>query len=186
MIEAEQSKIDEHDLKIRSHIKALQSFISALNNRPAEAVLNAKKKKSSYTPSSLSFETAQCNINFFSGKYNKWLPFHYLFVSTVDNNRALSDILKRHYLNKSLKGEPARFSSHLPASNPSYQVAFFIFWERNGNKRIITHTHWDATFKFKRMAQESLEQLRKLVVIYVENTMTLQALGLDLESPDYM
>ena len=122
----------------------------------------------------------------FSGKYDEWIPFHDLFKSTVDSNRSLSNIQKLHYLKSSLKEEPARLLAHLPISNSNYEVATKLLENRYANKRMITQTHLGAIFNFKPIKMESADQLRKLVATYVENTMALEAVGLDNSSSDFI
>ena len=79
----------------------------------------------------------------FSGNYSKRIPFFDLFHNTVDQNQSLSSIQKLHYLKTSLKSEPARLLSQLPAMSANYAVAIQLLKERY-NKRMITHTHRDA------------------------------------------
>ena len=112
--------------------------------------------------------------------------FHFLTYFTIpltDQNRSLSSIQKLHYLKTSLKNEPARL---LPATSANYEVAIKLLEERYINKRMITHTHLDAVFKFKPLKQESPDQIRNIVGVYVENTMALEAMGMDIQASDFM
>ena len=86
----------------------------------------------------------------------------------------------------SLNDEPSRLLSHLPATNANFQVAVQLLTDRYENKRVIAHAHLEAIFEFKPIRSESADQLRKLVSIYVENTMALEAMGLDVDSADYI
>ena len=115
------------------------------------------------------------NLN---GIYREWIPFFDLFHNTVGQNQSLSQN------QSSLKNEPARLLSHLPATNANYEVAIHLFVRYN--KRLITHTHLDAVFKFKPLSHESSDQIRKLVSVYVENTMALEALGMDIQASHFL
>ena len=86
----------------------------------------------------------------------------------------------------SLNDEPSRLLSHLPATNANFQVAVQLLTDRYENKRVIAVAHLEAIFEFKPIRSESADQLRKLVSIYVENTMALEAMGLDVDSADYI
>ena len=51
---------------------------------------------------------------------------------------------------------------------------------------MITQTHLEAIFNFLPNKAESTNQLRKFVETYVENTMALEAKGLDNSSSDFL
>ena len=51
---------------------------------------------------------------------------------------------------------------------------------------MITHTHLDAVFKFKPLSYESSDQIRKLVSVYVENRVALEAMGMGIPASDSM
>ena len=115
----------------------------------------------------------------FSGKYTEWVPFHDLFKSTVDANTSLSNIQKLQYLKTSLRDEPAQFLSHLPTSNNNYEVAMKLLEDRYDNTRMIIRTHLDAIIDLPDLKQGTSDALRKMVTVYVENTMAISAMGLD-------
>ena len=101
------------------------------------------RNKFSEERTSSEMKLLKITLPIFSGNYSERIPFSDLFHNTVDQNQSLSSIQKLHYLRTSLKSEPARLLSQLPAMSAIYAVAIQLLNERY-NKRIITHTHRDA------------------------------------------
>ena len=189
VIEAEQSIVGEDVLEIRSLIKVLQRCLTAANNRPAEAVSNSESEEEACRcPRSSGVKLSKITLPWFSVKYNEWLPFHDLFVSTVDNNRALSVIQKPSHLMTWMRGEPARLLSLLPASNAHYQVAFFL--ERQLWQPMYDDYSYALRSDLQIQGLDSRITWTALQVGYFlrrEYNGTQSFFGLDLESsPDYL
>ena len=91
----------------------------------------------------------------------------------------MSPIQKLQSLKASLKDEPAKLLAHLPTTSANYEVAVRLLKQRYANKRMISFTHMDAIFEFRPLQQESAEQLRKLLNVYLENTMALDSMGVE-------
>ena len=65
-------------------------------------------------------------------------------------------------------------------------MALRLLEKRYSSKRLTVHTHLEAVLEFRPIKEESAEQLRKLVSVYLENSMALQALGLDTGAFDFV
>ena len=185
-VENEQIKADESEFKATVFIHILEKFIKLANARSEAAESSGGEEETPISSRNSSLNIPKISSPTFSEKYNEWIPFHDLFKSTVDSNRSLSNIQKLHYLKSSLKEEPARLLAHSPISNSNYEVATKLLENRYANKRMIMQTHLGAIFNFKPIKMESADQLRKLVATYVENTMALEAMGLDNSSSDFI
>ena len=186
-IETEKSRIDDNDLRIKTTIKALEMA----EERIEQAADAAPRQPQTVTEDSQQTSTSglklpKLSLPTFTGKYSEWTPFSDTFNSTVDSNRTLSNIQKLHYLKSLLKDEPARLLSHLPTSSANYEVAKKLLQDRYANKRMIIHTHLEAIFDFRPIKEESPDQLRKLISNFMENTMALQGMGLDVGPSDFI
>ena len=186
-IEAEKSRIDDNDLRIKTTIKALEMA----KERIEQAADAAPRQPQTVTEDNQQTSTSglklpKLSLPTFTGKYSEWTPFSDTFNSTVDSNRTLSNIQKLHYLKSSLKDEPARLLSHFPTSSANYEVAKKLLQDRYANKQMIIHTHPEAIFDFRPIKEESPDQLRKLISNFMENTMALQGMGLDVGPSDFI
>ena len=119
------------------------------------------------------------NLPCFNDKYSDWTPFFDHFKGTIDGNSSLSLIQNLQYLKASLKDEPAKLLAHIPTTSANYEVAVQLLKQRYANKRIISFTHMDALFEFMSLQQESAEQLRKLLNVYLENKMALDSMSVE-------
>ena len=185
-VENEQIKAGESEFKATVFIHILEKFIKLTNARSEAAESSGGEEETPISSRKSSLKLPKISLLTFSGKYNEWIPFHDLFKSTVDSNRSLSNFQKLHYLKNSLKEEPASLLAHLAISNSSYEVATKLLDNRYANKRMIKQTHLEAIFNFKPIKTESADQLRKLVATFVENTMALEAMGLNNSSSDFI
>ena len=187
-IEAEQAQIDENSLRIEILIEALRNI---LEERAAESSTMSDDEPERTPPdetrrAASGLKLPKLSLPTFNGKYADWIPFIDLFRNTVDSNTTLSPIQKLHYLKSSLKDEPAKLLSRLPTTGANYEVALRLLEKRYSSKRLTVHTHLEAILEFRPIKEESAEQLRKLVNVYLENSMALQALGLDTGASDFI
>ena len=51
---------------------------------------------------------------------------------------------------------------------------------------MIIHTHQEAILDFRPVKEESPDQLRKLISNFMENTMALQGMGLNVGPSDFI
>ena len=184
-MQREHDKINTNDFKVGSLIHMLGDFIEKVKGATEDGHADDQSSTHSITRSrNVSLKLPKTALPTFWGKYSEWTPFFDLFQNTVDCNRSLNDIQKLQYLKTSLKDQPARLLSHLPTS-VNYEVALKFLKERYDNKRMMIRSHLDAIVKFSPMQQESADQLRKLVTVFVENSLALTALG-EVDSADYI
>ena len=78
-----------------------------------------------------------------------------------------------------LEDEPAKLLAHLPTTSANYEVTVRFLKQRYANKRMISFAHMDAIFEFRPIQQESAEQLRKLLNVFLENAMALDSMGVE-------
>ena len=186
-MQREHDKINTNDFNVGSLIQMLGDFIEKVEGATEDGDADDQSSTHSITRSrNVSLKLPKIALPTFSGKYSEWTPFFDLFQNTVDCNISLNDIQKLQYLKTSLKDQPARLLSHLPTTRVNYAVALKILKERYDNKRMIIRSHLDAIVKFSPMQHESADQLRKLVTVFVENSLALTALGEDVDSADYI
>ena len=178
--------MNTNDFKVGSFIQMLEDFIEKIETAVADTD-DADDRSSTHSESrNVSLKLPKITLPTFSDKYSEWTPFFDLFQNTVDCNRSLNDIQKLQYLKTSLKDQPARLLSHLPTTSANYNVALRILKERYDNKRMIIRSHLDAIVKFSPMQHESADQLRKLITVFMENSLALTALGEDVDAADYV
>ena len=164
----------------------LKNFIENIESAVADTD-DADNRNSTHSGSrNVSLKLPNITLPTFSGKNSEWTPFFDLFQNTVDCNRSLKDIQKLKYLKISIRDQPARLLSHLSTTSANYDVALRTLEERYDNKRIIIRSHLDAIVKFSPMQHESADQLRKLITVFMENSLALTALGEDVGASDYI
>ena len=122
----------------------------------------------------------------FNGKYTTWRPFIELFRSSVGNNASLPAVQKLQNLKSFLEGEPLKLIAQLHITESNFQVAIDLLMEHYDNERLIVRSYVDAIFAIQPLKPDSPHQLRKLVNVFLENTMALRALGQETEGCDYL
>ena len=85
-----------------------------------------------------------------------------------------------------MNGEAKRVQAHLPTTEANYDVALKLFQDRYDNQFLITKAHLSNIFKIDPMKKECPESLRKLIGVFNENEMALNALGLGTKASDFM
>lgn len=109
----------------------------------------------------------------FDGNSNNWLQFSETFKSLVDEDEALSNMQKLHYLRSCLKGGAGKII-HLIES---YQIAWDIMKERFDNKRIIIQNYVKSLYNIPQMGKESASGIRSILDNLQANLRSLQSLG---------
>ena len=186
VLSEEDEEIIDNELKLGSIIQGLCDFVEAVEEAVEAASIPVQPVNGTQAAlQPFGLKLPKISLPSFSGNWSDWIRFSDLFESTVHSNRTLSNIQKLHYLKTSLKEEPARLSQ-LQLSNADYEVALKILEDQYGNKRMITHTHLERILDFKPLKQDSPQQLRKLLITFVENTIALEAMGHDVNSSDFV
>ena len=166
--------------ELKRIVKFLEQFVEpgpSLENAPAPA---------SASPNCASLKMPKFSLPNFDGQYQNWTPFYERFMASVDSSKTLPDIQKFNYLKSSLVGEASQLISYLPLSNTNYKIALKILIDHYDNQRLIMNTHLAAIFNLKPLQSESASKLRKLIVAFEENLMTIQALKVDVTSSDFV
>ena len=115
-----------------------------------------------------------------SGNYAEWTPFADVFQSTDNWNRTLTKNQKTTMTEVIHESKACRVTT-CSSTNRNYGNAMKLLLDRYTNKCMIAQTNLYAIFEFRPMLQESAEQLRELVGIYVKKTTILEAMGLDVD-----
>ena len=121
----------------------------------------------------------------FEGQSKDWKTFFDIFKGTVHDHPTLPKVQKLYYLKGALKGEAKRVLAHLPTTEDNYDVALKLLQDRYENQFLITKAHLSNIFKIDPMKKECRDSLRKLIGVFNENKMALNALGLDTKASDF-
>ena len=76
--------------------------------------------------------------------------------------------------------------SHLSTSSANYEVAKNFLQDRCANERMIVHTHLEPIFEYRPIKEELPDLIRKMNSNFMENTMALQGLGLNVGPSDFI
>ncbi|GBM63063.1 Fatty acyl-CoA reductase wat [Araneus ventricosus] len=137
-LSVEDSEIVEFDDRYFSLKLKLQNKIDALNVSHSTTVEN--QNSSVVVQSNSNFRLPKLNIPVFSGKFENWMNFQDLFVSTVHSQISLSNSQKIQYLKGLLSDKPASLIKYIPLSNDSYEEAWEKLIDRYDKKKQIVHS----------------------------------------------
>ncbi|GBM89948.1 hypothetical protein AVEN_88668-1 [Araneus ventricosus] len=178
----EDSEIVEFEDRYFSLKLKLQNKIEALN---VPHFTTVKRQNSLVVVQSISnFRLPKLNIPVFSGKFEDWMNFKDLFVSTVQSQTSLSNSQKFQYLKALLSDEPASLIKHIPLSNDSYEEAWGKLMDRYDKKKQIVHALIKTVLDQKSISQANTTNLRNLVCAVDEVLRGLKALGKEAISRD--
>lgn len=99
----------------------------------------------------------------FNGEYDQWLNFYDTFKSLINDNEALTNIQRFHYLRSALKGEASLTIQAVEVSAENYDIAWGLLKDRFENKPLIIHNHVKALFDMEAANKESLSSLQYLL-----------------------
>ncbi|GBM58789.1 hypothetical protein AVEN_179338-1 [Araneus ventricosus] len=127
-VSVEDSEIVEFEDRYFSLKLKLQNKIDALNVSHSTTV--ERQNCPVVVQSNSNFRLPKINIPLFSGKFEDWMNFKDLFLSTVQSQTSLSNSQKFQYLKALLSDEPASLIKHIPLSNDSYEEAWGKLMDR--------------------------------------------------------
>ncbi|KAF8781374.1 hypothetical protein HNY73_011775 [Argiope bruennichi] len=116
----EASEIEEFENRYFSLKLKFQNKIDVFNT----SQYTSAETQNSSIQSNSNFRLPKLNIPVFSGKFEDWMNFKDLFVSTAHSQISLSNSQKFQYLKDLLSDEPASLIKHIPLSNDSYEEAW--------------------------------------------------------------
>ena len=183
-MEAEIVHQDEIDMKLKSLIRKIESWLSAnftVQESPPEDSLSSV---SSHREKNI--RLPRIELPTFDGAYKDWVPFYDMFKGTVDNHASLPAVQKLYYLKGALRGEAKNLLAHLPTTDANYSVALNLLQGRYENQFMITKAHLTNIFKIGAVKPDHPESLRKLLNSFTENEMALKALGLGSTECDFL
>ncbi|CAG9087988.1 unnamed protein product [Plutella xylostella] len=120
----------------------------------------------------------------FSGNYNDWMSYRYLFIALIHNDTELSKIEKHHYLKSSLTGEAQQLLKHFSLTDANYDAAWKTLEDRYNNKRIIVNTILNRLLNQKKISNECVRSTKDLLDTTKECLNSLQNLQIDTCSWD--
>ncbi len=189
-VDAEQEKSDELEGRVTTFLYSIQTCLRAKEQHDALQLASPRVSVTSTAPPTSSNSTGirlpKLDVPKFSGKYTSWRTFIELFRSSVGNNASLPAVQKLQYLKSFLEGEPLKLIAQLHITESNYQVAVDLLMERYDNERMIVKSYVAAIFAIQPVKPDTPSQLRKLVNVFLENTMALKALGQETDSCDYL
>ncbi|CAK9825652.1 hypothetical protein ANTRET_LOCUS3619 [Anthophora retusa] len=113
----------------------------------------------------------------FDGNYQNWLRFRDTFESLIQNNEALSDIQRFHYLNSALTGSAARVIQSLGVSEANYRLAWSTLKGRFEDHNALIYHHANALIEMPSIQRHSASSLREFIDTINNHILALGALG---------
>ncbi|GBN51506.1 hypothetical protein AVEN_246686-1, partial [Araneus ventricosus] len=129
----EDTEIVEFEDRYFSLKLKLQNKIDALNVSHSTTV--ERQNSSVVVQSNSNYRLPKLNVPVFSGKFEDWMNFKDLFVSTVQSETSLGNSQKFQYLKALLSDEPVSLIKHIPLSNDSYEESWGKLMDRYDKKK---------------------------------------------------
>ncbi|XP_053956260.1 uncharacterized protein LOC128861907 [Anastrepha ludens] len=117
----------------------------------------------------------------FSGDSTEWIGFFDAFSSLVDNNSALSDGQKLHYLRSCLKGDALKIISGFKICDANYVEAWGLLTSRYKVIRVIVESHLRALAEIKRATHDNADAIKGVIDAFQQHIRELKALGRPIE-----
>ncbi|XP_036343072.1 uncharacterized protein LOC118752311 [Rhagoletis pomonella] len=114
---------DNIELEENVRIQAETWYSTALANFNRVQKCRTEWRPTVTTPISAAIRLPKMELPTFSGDSTEWIGFFDAFSSLIDNNPALSDGQKLHYLRSCLKGEALTIISGFQISDANYKEA---------------------------------------------------------------
>lgn len=91
----------------------------------------------------------------------------------------ISDAVKMHHLRSTLKGDAAKFVTHIAPNAENYAACYLLLEKCYNNKRELLGISLNAILNLSKHKTETSEELRKLHDAAKENLMAIKNLGFD-------
>ncbi|XP_054729181.1 uncharacterized protein LOC129238173 [Anastrepha obliqua] len=117
----------------------------------------------------------------FSGDSTEWIGFFDAFSSLVDNNSALTDGQKLHYLRSCLKGDALKIISGFKICDANYVEAWGLLTSRYKVIRVIVESHLRALAEIKRATHDNADAIKGVIDAFQQHIRELKALGRPIE-----
>ncbi|KAF8777969.1 hypothetical protein HNY73_014746 [Argiope bruennichi] len=176
----EDSEIEEFENRYFSLKLKFQNKIDVFNTSQFTSVVTQNPSVQSIS----NFRLPKLTIPVFSGKFEDWMNFKDLFVSTVHSQLSLSNSQKFQYLKGLLSDEPASLIKHIPLSNDSYEEAWGKLMDRYDKKKKIINALIKTFLEQKGISQANSTNLRNIVDTSDEVLRGLKSLGEEASSRD--
>lgn len=117
----------------------------------------------------------------FNGNFETWVSFKDLFTATVANNAQLTPAQKLQYLKSALQGEPANLIKSMTITDANYTISWQLLSDRYDNQREIVTSLISKLLFYKKLSQESAQELQVLIDTFSEcvRALTVQKLPTD-------
>ncbi|GFT59493.1 DUF1758 domain-containing protein [Nephila pilipes] len=129
-LSGEDSEIVEFEDRYFSLKLKLQNKLDVFNVSHSITVEAQNSSAVQSVQSILNFRLPKLDILVFSGKFEDWMNFKDLFVSTVNSQTSLSNSQKFQYLKGLLSDEPDSLIKHIPLSDDSYEETWGKLMDR--------------------------------------------------------
>ncbi|KAF8785634.1 hypothetical protein HNY73_011149 [Argiope bruennichi] len=176
----EDSEIEEFENRYFSLKLKFQNKIDVFNTSQFTSVVTQNSSVQSIS----NFRLPKLTIPVFSGKFEDWMNFKDLFVSTVHSQLSLSNSQKFQYLKGLLSNEPASLIKLIPLSNDSYEEAWGKLMDRYDKKKKIINALIKTFLEQKGISQANSTNLRNIVDTSDEVLRGLKSLGEEASSRD--
>ncbi|XP_054746751.1 uncharacterized protein LOC129251377 [Anastrepha obliqua] len=166
----------EIEENVRIQAETWYSTTSANFNR----VKNCRtKSQDSSTKASVSavIRLPKMELPTFSGDSTEWIGFFDAFSSLVDNNSALSDGQKLHYLRSCLKNDALKIISGFKICDANYVEAWGLLTSRYKVIRVIVESHLRALAEIKRATHDNADAIKGVIDAFQQHICELKALG---------
>lgn len=130
---------------------------------------------------SVDVKLPRIQVPIFSGEYEEWSSFYDAFISLVDQNNALTNCNKMHYLMSALQGNALKAVSRLKITESNYAIALQTLVDRFENKRQIITSCLHTFFNQKTIESNSASQLRALIDTSKESLQCIENLRVAIE-----
>jgi len=118
-------------------------------------------------------------LKHYDGDRLNWLEFWDCFVTTIHENKKLSNVEKFNYLLSVLSGEAKSVIAGLSLSNDNYLIAVQLLKERFGELQNVIDSHYSQLINLK-PATTKTESLRELYDLFEKNIRSLETLKQDV------
>lgn len=172
---------DKTYTKIRNTYSEL---IGEIDERLGESDISTSAPKTEHYHSDLNLPRLE--LPTFTGKYEEWLPFHNLFMSSVDSKSSLDPVQKLHYLMKSVTGDAYCHIKNLSLTADNYQKALDLLDKQFNHTRKVAHTYMKKLLDIKQIVSENAKDLRNFISNTKDCMISLEELGLPVKKWDYI
>lgn len=156
----------------------------------ASNVVNSEQCTPSFTTAAI--RSSVCNVRLpkinipkFSGLIKEWPEFYDIFSSLINNNDALSDTERMHYLVSCLSGDALGVIRAYPVQGTFYREAYQALCTRYKDRRELAFTCWKEILNIN-FKSDLPAEFRRVLDLVSENLNILKGLDLPTHQWDFI